>query len=386
MDQYRVQLCSPLPKFLCTPEPVTCAYPFTQYPKGVHFTVTQDNVNQHAELSATTLGIDYINGSYSGLAALLPITDVNGPWIHVAITDDCTENLVRLLCCIATELEVSLPIIAASDLQTDRPELLINPQLQNFVDTCFISGGLVNPPNVFELEERVEQLEVCCENNTSNIILLQQSVQTLNSRVTVVEQRLTGVEQRLTVLDDLVTTVNTLEQQVIVLSNLVNDILQRCCPQQTAAECFQYQLLPGDEQLITANQCVRLNAATKIEDRDNPNCTTGCEGPIVQPGPMWTADLTGCTWQIEAQVRFRLSQWCAGKKASMYIVVCGKKYLFAEYIIPVTGLQVVTLTGTFLLPAPGCDSVHFLVCNSDDKITTAHIVEFANIRGCCLSS
>jgi hypothetical protein len=95
------------------------------------------------------------------------------------------------------------------------------------------------------------------------------------------------------------------------------------------------------------------------------------------------SDCNNCeTWNITAIVRFRLAQWCAGKKASIYLVACGKKYLLAEETITTTGLQVVTLSGQFLLPC-GCTDVHLLVANSDDKITTAHVVEFADIKGCC---
>lgn len=386
MEAYRNQACSPLPKFLCNPDPISCAYPQTENPKSVHFGVTETGYVQFAELTDTTLGIDYIDGTWTGLPALLPITSVNGPFIHVAMESgcQCSASLVTLLCCVAMDLGVSLPIIAASDLQLSRQEIIISPMIQNQVDTCFASGGFVNPPNLFDLQEEIEQLQECCLTNTSDIAELKEGLQLTNNRVLILEDQVTGILSKVEYILDQIAVIPTLVEQITVLSNQVQNILQNCCSTPQQAVCFNYQLVAGQEMLVTPNQPVWLNLPTRIEDRDDPNCTTGCEGPIVRPGPLWMANLQDCTWALEASVRFRLTQWCAGKKASLYLVACGKKYLLAEETIQSTGTQAVTLTGTFLLP-PGCSDVHLLVASSDDKITDAKIVEFAYFKGCCAS-
>ena len=378
-------MCSPLPHFLCPDDSIVCSQPYTQNPSSVHFTVTSTGYTQFAELTDTTFGINYINGAYPGLAALLPISDVNGPWIHIAIDSDCADSLVTLLCCIATDLGISLPIISAGDLQTNRPELELNPTLQTQVDACFASGGFVNPPNIFDLQQDIIELQACCLENSSDIIAIQELDIVQNGRLLALEQRTTVLEESVQELYDIVQPLPALIEIVQQLQNQVNDILTRCCPQQTETECFHYQLLPGDEMLLTPNQPIWLNLPTKIEDREEPNCTTGCKGPIVTPGALWRANLCDCTWSLEATVRFRLASWCPGKKAEMFLIACGKKYLLASYTIPNQGLQSVTLHGTFLLPTPPCcKDVHLLIGTNDDTITTAKVVEFADFKGCCV--
>lgn len=392
-ETFAQQLCSALPRYLCEPDPVTCAYPYNKNPKGVHFVVTNGYYTQYAELSATTLGLDYINGTWPGLIALQPITDVNGPFVHVALDSscNCADKLIQLLCCIGVELGLSLPILAASDLQLDRPTITLNPMLQAQVDNCVASGGFLNPPTVFDLEDRVEELELCCATNTSRIIQLESQVTILNGRVLTLEDQMLAAQAKIAELYEKVAIIPALQQQIITLTNLVQDILSRCCPTAGQAQCFNYRLTAGDEMLLTPNQCIWLNLPKKIEDRDNPSCANGCCPPIVSPGPLWMANLSNvencqscAVWSLDATVRFRLAQWCAGKKAQLYLVACGVKYLLDEEIITFTGTQQVTLTGSFLLDS-GCTDVHLLVCTDDDLITTAKVVEYASFKGCCAS-
>jgi hypothetical protein len=343
---------------------------------------------QYVELSNTAFGIDYLLGStWPGLLALQPITDVNGPFIHIVVDGDCANNLLILLCCIGVALQRSLPIIAASDLQIDRPEIVLNPSIQTQVDDCVASGGFLNPPSIFDLEHRVDALEECCQNNSSDIVVLKTDLKLLTDRVKIAENDIDALQANVADIYEQIAVIPALVSAVTVLQNLVADILTRCCPAKTAATCFRYQLQAGSEMLVTPNQCVWLNLPTKLEDRDGGTCPNCCAA-IVKPGPLWMADLScsdcnSClTWDLRATVRFRLAQWCAGKKASLYIVSCGKKYLLAEKTIATTGQQSVTLTGTFLLPC-GCTDVHLLVCDSDDKIVPSHVVEFAEFRGCC---
>lgn len=391
-DAYADQMVSPLPRFLCgVPGPSGCAeFPNTINPKSVHFVVTPTSITQYAEITNTTLGIDYLlNPAWPGLTALIPITDVNGPWIHVALTSlELTESIVTLLCCIGLAVGQSLPIIAASDLQSDRPVIVLSTSLQTQVDSCVAAGGVQEPPDIFDLEDRVDALEVCCLNNTTAITVLQANALALTGRVVVLEGKVSAIETSILNILDQLAPVAGLVAQVATLTNLVSDILVRCCPAQLESSCFNYQLLPGSEMLITPNQPVWLNLPTKIEDRDGQGCPQCCPA-IVTPGPLWAANLCdtpcGCAiWSLEATVRFRLAQWCAGKKASLYLVACGVKYLLAEQTIATTSPQSVTLTGEFLLPTPPCCSdVHLLVATNDDNITSAKVVEFAQFKGCC---
>lgn len=392
-EAYGDQLTSPLPKFQCgVPNQNLCLeFPASLNPKSVHFIVTPTSAIQYVELTSTSFGIDYLLGStWPGLTALLPITDPNAPFIHIVVDGNAISQLVTLLCCIGLELGRSLPILTAHDLQIDRQEFLLDPSIQTEVDNCIVSGGFIQQPSIADLSSDINELQQCCWNNTSDIVVLKQGINQLNGRVLTIEDNLAVVQNQITFLLTQTAIIPTLVSQITVLTNEITDILNRCCPKKTDTVCFHYQLLPGSEMIITANQPVWLNLPTKIEDRDSANCTSGCCGPIVQPGPLWMANLecstcNSCqTWDVQAQVRFRLAPWCSGKKASLYLVACGKKYLLAEQVISGTGPQSVTLSGNFLLPC-GCTDVHLLVANSDDKITTAHVVEFADIKGCCAS-
>lgn len=383
VETFLAQMCSKLPTWQCPATQDCHTYPYTPNPKGVHFVVTETAKVQLAELTATTLGLDYIEGPYP-TGNLQPITDVNGPWIHVALVDQCTDQLTQLLCCIAVELGQTLPIIAASDLQRDRPEYTIPPSLGVAVNNCFAAGGFVNPPNIFDLQQAIEDLQLCCLTNTSDIISLTDRVTRVTTRVSVLEQQVTVLQQNVSALQDAVAVIPSLVTAVQTLTQQVADILSRCCPQQSETACFHYQLTPGDEMLLTPDQCIWLNLPSQVEDRSVTGCPT-----IVFPGPLWVADLapSACNscqnWNLSATVRFRLGQWCAGKQAEMYLVACGVKYLLDSYTIPMTGPQAVTLSGSFVLPS-GCRDVHLLICTNDDKVQSSKVVEFASFKGCCV--
>lgn len=393
VEQYRSSLLSPCTNFRCS-GPANCVdgVSGSLNPKGVHFIVTESSIQQLAEISSSTLGFDYFfNPTWPNLIDLVPLTDVNGPFIHIAIdTEQLTSTLINLLCCLSIELGYPVPIIAASDLQGDRPPLTIGTSLIAQVDACIENGGVPTPPTVADLEARVDALEECCLDNTSRIIVLEGQVSTLNTKVSNLETRMTGAEASIAYILEQIAILPTLITQIQTLTQQVADILSRCCPKQPDSACFHYQLTPGNEMLITPNQPVWLNLPTKIEDRE----VTCGNGNIVLPGPLWMANLCkkdDCgsvicdgSWNLEAQVRFRLSQWCAGRKVQLFLVACGVKYLLAEKVIATNAAQVVTLSGTFLLPAePCCSDVHLLVSTNDDNTASGKVVEFASFKGCC---
>jgi hypothetical protein len=380
-EMYDSSLSTPLPRFQC-PDPGTQCFPAsaqTQNPKSVHFLLTATGAIQYIELTNTALGIDVLDGTWPGIAALIPVTDPNGPFVHVALTADCQNSgqLITLLCCIGVELGASLPIVTAGDLQTSRLAFPLNPTIQVQVDDCVASGGVSPQPSVGTLAAEVQELQLCCADNSSDIAVIQGQIPVINGRLSGLETRTSALETQVGNILEAIAVIPALQAQVVTLINQVQDILARCCPQPTENRCFNYQLLPGDEMLVTPNQSVWLNLPTRIED-----VAVADGGPLVLPGPLWMAKLLGCTWSLHAVVRFRLSQWCSGKRASLYLVACGKKYLIAEKVIASTSSQSVTLTGDFLLP-PGCTDVHLLVSTNDDRVVSAHILEFASFNGCC---
>lgn len=367
-EGYTSELATPLPRFQTG----------STNPKGVHFLITETGIMQFQEITNTVNGLDYILGpTWDGLNGLKPITDINGPFVHIGIftEEQLTTNLLTLLCCIVTELGSNIPIISASDIQYDRPHLSINPSVSAQVYLCAENGGIVPPPNPSELQDQIDELKACCLSNTSRIIELEQQVTNLNLRVLELEDFRTYAEERIAWLEEQVSIIPTLITQLQILSDQVNDILERCCPKKEQAACFQYQLQPGQEMLVTPNQAIWLNLPTRVKDT---------VPPIVFPGPLWRARLLNCTWSLKAIVRFRLSKWCTGKKVSLYLVACGVKYLMAEHVVTSDSKQIITLEGNFILPG-GCEDVHLLVATNDDNTTSAKVIDFADFSGCCVS-
>lgn len=345
-------------------------------PKSVHFIVTETASIQYANIGSTTFGLDYFkNPTWPGLNDLYPVTDVNGPFIHIGFIDDCNYegNLLRLLCCIVDNLGYAPELVASSDLQSDRPEYSINPTLYSQYNDCAYINNLPDPINIFDLEERVIELEKCCIDNKTQILLLKQRMSVAEYKVSNHEVRITNLENQIININEQVSQIPAILAQLQILSEQVQFILTNCCPISPENECIQYQLNPGNQMLITANQPVHLNLPLKIGDSEPPKVITG---------PLWKADLSGdCDWSIEANVRFRLRSWCSGRSAKLTLSICGVLYAIGEYEIPSTGPQVVTLSGNFLLPAPGCNNVFLYVSHNDDS---PQIVEFANFKACSL--
>lgn len=365
-ESFENQIASPLPTFEGT---------FGNNPRSVHFVVTDNAIIQYASLNNTTYGFDYLlRPTWPGLAALYPIENVNGPFIHVGLlTHQLNRTITDLLCCIQMENGVELPIIAASDIQCDRPQLTIDPTLLENVKLCILNGGLVTPPNMYDLEDRVEALEQCCLANTGAIDALQTDVKTLKRTVIKHGRRLDVLERKVGELFDIVAIIPLLQQQIEILIQQIS----RCCPPDTptpSQACFHYQLLPGDEMVLTPNQPVHLNLPTKIEDIDPP---------IVLTGPLWRAQLLGtCNWSLSGIVRLRLAQWCAGKQFKLTLVVCGQMYPLGTWTAPNTGFNQASITFNDVPIPAGCDNVYLLASVNDD---VAKIVEFAQFRGCgCL--
>ncbi len=342
-------------------------------PVSIHFAVTDNAAIQYVELCNTTYGIDCIDKQGCSLLNGLHITDVNGPFIHIGLfnTDQLSYHLVNLLCCIMLETSLALPIIASSDLQCNRPELLIDNSLITCIADCVASGGLQPPPNIIDLNDRLIAVEQCCVRNATNIMLLDQRLVNAEREIGNLRVRVANLETTVATLTESVGLIPGLIEQIRILQEQITDILTRCCPVDSGTQaCFHYQLLPGQEMLVTPNQPLWLNLPTKILD------TTP---PIVTPGPLWKAKLLGtCTWTVEGLVRFKLASWCAGKFAKLYIVYCGERYLVDEYIIPFTGTQSVTLNFTLPIP-PGCADVHLQVDINDE---IAKRIEFASFKGC----
>lgn len=366
LEAYEGQLNTPLTKF----------DEGSINPKSVHFIVTETAAIQYAELSATTLGFDYLkNPTWPGIIPLYPITDVNGPFIHIGFIDDCNYEgtLLRLLCCIIDNLGYVPDLIASVDIQSDRPQYSISPTLRSQYNDCQYISNLPDPINIFDLEQRIIELEQCCGDNRAQIILLKQRMAAAELKLGNHEVRINNLENQVSVITEQTSQIPSILAQLQILSEQVQYILTHCCPQAPENVCVQYQLNPGNQMLITSNQPVHLNLPLKISDSEPPKVITG---------PLWKADLSGdCDWTIEANVRFRLRSWCSGRVAKLSLSICGVIYVIGEYDIPSDGPQVVTLSGNFLLPAPGCNNVFLYVSHNDDS---PQIVEFANFKACSL--
>lgn len=345
-------------------------------PKSVHFLVTDTAIIQYAELASTTFGLDYLKGAtWPGLIPLMPITDVNGPFIHVGIINDCSKsgNLLRLLCCIAAELCYIPDIVTSHDLQCDRPEIELDPSLQTQFNDCVYSNQLPEPVNIYNLEDRVEELERCCIDNITQIGFLKQRVSAAEQKISNHEVRITNLETSIAAINNQVALIPSILAQLQILTDQIQNIITNCCPINPDNVCIQYQLNPGNQMLVPPRQPLHLNLPLRISDSEPSKVITG---------PLWKADLSGdCSWTIDATVRFKLSHWCSNRTVKLLLSVCGVQYLIGEYVTASEGLQVVSLSGNFLLPAPGCNNV-FLYVSQDDDIP--HIIEFADFKACSL--
>lgn len=345
-------------------------------PLSVHFIVTDLASIQYAEIDNTTYGLDYLKApTWPGITALYPLDDVNAPFIHIAVKADChtIAGLVSLICCIKRCLGIDLPVIASSDLQCDRPQYVFDPTFTTQVEACV--GDSVQPaPNWIENNERIARLEVCCITNTAKVIDLQRRVDELECTVNNNTCNIHDLIHEVTTLQMTVAQIPAIINQLTLIQQQISDIRENCCPDTApTTSCFQYQLMPGQEQTITPNQPVRINLPTKIRD------TTP---PIVTPGPLWRANLSqNCTWSLKGTVRFKLNQWCAGTNVWLFIVACGVRSLVAPpQVLTTTGQQLVQVSFDGYLQPGGCNNV-FLEMSIDDQ--TAQIITFAEFEGCC---
>lgn len=341
-------------------------------PLSVHFSVTETGAIQYHELHLATYGLDCIDlRHWPDLTHIQPL-DANGPFIHIAWfgEDLLSRHLVNLLCCLALEYGIIFPILAGSDLQSNRPYLQIPQQLKTCVEDCVASGG-VAPPNPIIIDDRLTALEQCCLEVKTKLLYVDQRLYHLEEASAAHEQRIDNLETSMqSVIEQLIALPGILEA-IRILQEQVAGILIRCCPQTNPGDgCFHYQLVAGQEMMTTPNQPIWLNLPKKITDQTPP---------IVIPGPLWKAKLLGsCNWVLEAMVRFRVADWCAGTKARLFLVYCGQKYLLDELAIPAEGFQSVTLEFTIPIPS-GCSDVHLLV-ETTDKV--GKIIEFASFKGC----
>lgn len=345
-------------------------------PLSVHFLVSDLSAIQLYEISNTVYGLDYLkNPSWPGLSALMPLNDVNSPFIHIGIKADCSIiALVNLICCIIQEVGINLPIIASSDLQSDRPHYQLSSTLITQVADCVASGGNIQePPNWIDLWKRVQDLEVCCFSNSAQINQIKQRLSRAEINIAKNTFDIKALQDAVVYLNNAVSQIPAILEAIRLIQEQIGNIIENCCPVIPENVCFDYQLLNGQEQTITPNQPVHLNPPTKVIDS---------EPPIVTVGPLWRADLTNCNgvWYLDGVVRFKLNQWCTGKFAKLWLVVCGQRTEVANYTIPNSNSQLVQLSFSNVMVPAGCNNV-FVEVEINDQ--TAQIVTFAEVKGCC---
>lgn len=344
-------------------------------PQSTHFIVTELAAIQLVEIGYATYGLDYFkNPTWPPLVHLQPISNPNIPFIHIAIHADAKPiALLNVICCIIQELGVALPIIASSDLQADRPTYYLPAGFQTEVNNCVASGGNIQPPpSWIDLWKRIQDLEVCCFSNTAAIAKLNTrltkaecEIAKLKKEIELLKAKIAALEILASVIPGILETIRLIQEQIIFIQ-------ENCCPDPPDQACFNYQLISGQEMVITPHQPVRLNLPTKVLDT---------EPPIVITGPLWRAKLLDCTWSLNGIVRFRLNQWCTGAKARLWLVACGVRTLVDEKTITTTSGQLVQLSFNGVLQTP-CDNVYLEVETTDQ---TAQIVQFAEFSGCCLA-
>lgn len=345
-------------------------------PLSVHFLVSDLSAIQLYEIGNTVYGLDYLkNPAWPGLSALMPLNDVNAPFIHIGIRADCSIiALVNLICCIIQEIGINIPVIASSDLQSDRPKYELSSTLITQVADCVASGGNVQqPPNWIELWDRVQELEVCCFSNKAQINQLKQRVSRAEINIAKNTFDIKALQDVVAYLGTAVSQIPAILETIRLIQEQIGNIIENCCPVIPEAACFTYQLLNGQEQTITPNQPVHLNPPTRVIDT---------EPPIVTVGPLWRADLSqgNCTWYLDGIVRFKLNQWCTGKFAKLWLVVCGQRTEVAYKEITNSNMQLVQLQFSDVMVPAGCNNV-FVEVEINDQ--TAQIVTFAEVKGCC---
>ena len=365
MESFEASMGTPLPHFNVG----------HQNPLSTHFIVTDLTAIQLAEISSTTFGLDYFkNPTWPSINILYPIDDINAPFIHIAFKPDASKiALINVICCIIQELGVSIPVLSSSDLQSDRPVYVLDPTLATQIADCVASGGNIQPPpSWIDLWKRIQNLEVCCFSNTAQINILRGKVAKHEAEIALIKIQISALQNSVNLLLDQVLQIPAILAAIIALQQQIADILERCCPEIIDQACFNYQIIAGQEMVITPNQPVHLNLPTKVIDS---------EPPIVTTGPLWRANLKGtCTWVLDGIVRFKLNEWCAGSKARLFVVACGVRTEVTQQTIASTSLQLIQLSFSGFLQ-PACENV-YLEVETNDK--TAQIVSFAEFKGCCL--
>lgn len=357
---------------LGTPLPDSCEA--GQYPKSVHFIVTDTSAIQVAELSTTTFGLDYVNTNPLPHYLYFHNENINEQFIHIALFTDnlLSPSLINLICCIDLFYSTLFPVLASSDLQTDRPYLSIDPSLATCVSDCVISGAQA-PLNNIEIQDRLLAVEQCCMSNRGLIDALSHRVYIVEEDNSRLRTRVRNLEVSVSTLQEQVAIIPSLMEAIRLIQIQIGDIINNCCPDTNPAPaCWHYQILTSNQfQPIPPQQPVWLNPPKRITDADPP---------IVTPGPLWKANLSGpCAWLLDGSVRFRLSDWCRGKKVKLYITYCGTQHFIQEKTITTSGPQIVTMEFTSYPVPGGCDDVHLSIEHND---TDAKVIEFMNFKGC----
>lgn len=362
----------------------------TASPKSVHYVVDHNGHTYNiVDTAHTAWGIDdFDNASY-------PLSQAgcgNSQYIYIGLEDADNlsdiqyAKLVDLVCCIAIEHNIAinrLHIITEADLHpgiaeiTELPNLLLGD-----VNACVLNGGLEPLPNIGDLEDRIEELEECCETATSAIAALETLTDGLPQRITVLEARVTELEaletdsqNRIDVLEG---QISGMTNQILAIMNILQEhqiCIDKVCPKPNNCLPITYSLEPRQSMLLTPNVPVWVNFPNKIEDTVTDSVLTG---------PLWTATLTcECNYAITVTVGLEPSEYCAGKEVWLDVVACGNTYR-VETVSPGEGNHTVMLTGTIPLSVPPtCNDVHVMV-GTNDITTPFKTIRYGNINIRCV--
>lgn len=376
---------------LATPLPVNYQ---TAYPRSVHFLIDEVGVIvQYVETNNRAYGLyQYFEPTWPGLT--VNMTDPNDPFLFIgftgsgSLTDDQLSSAVSLSCCLALQFNISVntnQLIVGRDLDSRRsllPSLPVN--LTGLTSGCVTNGGVANLPNIVDLTGRVETLEACCATNSTAILGLNTRLTAEEIKTAQLLIRVTSLEAWRTIaqpaINGLVGTIGSLTTGIQALQALVAKqqiCIDLVCPDLNGEAVIHYTLLLESQAQVTPpNVPMWLNPPTRVSD-ENP--------AAVITGPLWTAVLdNNCIWRIAVVLRFRFEEWCAGKRAQLFIVACGNQTLIGEKLVTANGRQLVQIEVTnFLLTVPPtCNDVHFLVLH-DDIITPTKTVDYLDVTMRC---
>jgi len=373
----------------------------TPTPKGAHFGIAYDGViHNYIDVMDTAWGLDAFGSSpdwpFASIYTALP--EPSAPFIFIGFEGDSAtptteqaEAARKIICCVNRSLGTPLiidamSVITLNDLNSEIGQTLL------YVPAGLIAGAndcdaITAAPLPFNVESEIDQLQACCVANSAAITSLNSLLSSALGSINALNGRVAALETwRASVTPQIAAAASAAASQTAAITGLTAQLasIQECvdcvCPKPLPVAPIHYQLSGiGQQQVITPNADVWLNLPNQISDTN----------PVsVQPGAMWTAALSEpCTYRVDAVVRLRAADYCAGSQVWVDLVFGGNSMRLATFTA-LGGNSVVTLTGStvFVVP-PAINDLHLMVGTNDVSqmsASTLKIVDYADIQIVCV--